>query len=278
MYGMNGSASGQAAPARGRMHRVIIAAEHAGHSVGRRRVVDERAPVADGPVVAHGADHGHARGARRPRRRRAPSARAARGRCPRRRSPAMARSARGRARPQPFVLEVVADERHARRGQRDRADAEPVVRAAVARPATRRGPARSTTSWPRARSPRASSYVLQPLPPQTGGNASVAMRIRIIGSGAASAWRIASSSVRQCAAQLNSRRRRAARAAAPRRRRSSSWSAAYDQRVRQAAGAPARRRAALVLVARESARGAGCAGATTGRPAAMYSNTFSGDQ
>src|SRR5215831_5294170 len=33
------------------------------------------------------------------------------------------------------------------------------------------------TSCPRARSPRASSYVLQPLPPQTGGNASVGMRI-----------------------------------------------------------------------------------------------------
>jgi hypothetical protein len=33
MYGMKGSAIGHAAPARGRMHRVIIEAEHAGHSV-----------------------------------------------------------------------------------------------------------------------------------------------------------------------------------------------------------------------------------------------------
>src|SRR5688500_13253028 len=35
------------------------------------------------------------------------------------------------------------------------------------------------TSWPRARSPRASVYVLQPLPPQTGGKESVGIRIRI---------------------------------------------------------------------------------------------------
>jgi hypothetical protein len=34
MYGTNGSASGQAAPARGLTQRVIIAAEHAGHRVG----------------------------------------------------------------------------------------------------------------------------------------------------------------------------------------------------------------------------------------------------
>jgi len=34
MYGTNGSASGHAAPARGRMHLVIIEAEHAGHRVG----------------------------------------------------------------------------------------------------------------------------------------------------------------------------------------------------------------------------------------------------
>ena len=39
----------------------------------------------------------------------------------------------------------------------------------------------TTTIWcPQARNPRASSYVLQPLPPEKGGNASVAMRMRIV--------------------------------------------------------------------------------------------------
>ena len=38
MYGIIGSASGQSAPARGRMHRVIIAAEQPGQSAASSRV------------------------------------------------------------------------------------------------------------------------------------------------------------------------------------------------------------------------------------------------
>ena len=143
MYGMNGQRQrpgrAGARPHAPRHHR--RRARRAQRR--RRRVVDERAPVADGPVVAHGADHGQAQGG------------AGRDRRGRRqhvlrvddvglRVAGDGAQPRGRARPEPLVLEVVADKRHRRRGLLDGADAEPVVRRGRARPATRRGPARPT--------------------------------------------------------------------------------------------------------------------------------------
>ena len=135
--------------------------------------------------------------------------------------------------------------------------------------------ARSCTSWPRARRPRASSYVLQPLPPQIG-------RKRVGGdehahdaaiacpapSGRQRARAIASCErARSAPAQLNSRdgarrarRRRAAAAASASARR-------IEARRRSAAGVAtdrrARPRAPSSTSAAQSRR---CAGATTGRP------------
>ena len=53
MYGIIGSASGQAPPARGRMHTVMFAAVHAGTELEALPGANQVGPVADRPVVAH---------------------------------------------------------------------------------------------------------------------------------------------------------------------------------------------------------------------------------
>ena len=76
-----------------------------------------------------------------------------------------------------LVLEIVAEVGHRRRGCAVLDHAEIlVVRSRDCR-AVSRPRLHDRTVCPRARRPRASSYVLQPLPPQIGGNASVASRI-----------------------------------------------------------------------------------------------------
>ena len=116
MYGIIGSAAGHSAPARGRMHCVIIAAEHPGQSAASSARVNQVGPVADRPVVANRA-HGRNR-------------RAARG-LDRRHAgqhvlavndvDALPRDHVGKntgeRRIQPLVLEVVADVRDRRRGR-----------------------------------------------------------------------------------------------------------------------------------------------------------------
>ena len=52
IYGMNGSVSGHAGPARGGRQRVIAAGEHPGHDVTRIRIANQVVPVAQRPVVA----------------------------------------------------------------------------------------------------------------------------------------------------------------------------------------------------------------------------------
>ena len=130
MYGIIGSASGQAEPARGRMHCVIIAAEHCGQSAVPSLRVDQVGPVAHRPVVADRADHRHVCAPRRVNRRQRrqhvlavddvnPLARDDR------------RQEIAEQHSQPFVLEVVAHERHRWRGSPELDHAQAVVRGVV---------------------------------------------------------------------------------------------------------------------------------------------------
>ena len=82
----------------------------------------------------------------------------------------------GKARVEPLVLEVVADVRQGRRREAELDDPNAFVLALAAAFGLARPRLYDDDPWPRRRRPFASSYVLQPLPPQTGGNESVARR------------------------------------------------------------------------------------------------------
>ena len=134
-------------------------AEQPGQSVASSRGVDQVRPVADRPVVAHGADRRRTRrGVRRLDRRQAGHARAARGRCRSRSRGTSVVEVVASERVQPLVLEVVAHVRHAAAPAcRTRGRGSRRSRVARGRPASRAAAARRARSWPRARRPRASS-------------------------------------------------------------------------------------------------------------------------
>ena len=135
--------------------------------------VDQVRPVAHRPVVAHGADHRAPVPVRGLYRGQDVSTCWAWTRSTSSRGDDRPRRVR-QLREQTLVLEVVPDV-----GQRSAPESRPRDREcrrsrARARPAGVPGRGCTTMiSWPRARRPRASSYVLHPLPPQTGGNESV---------------------------------------------------------------------------------------------------------
>ena len=184
----------------------------------------------------------------------------------------------GEPRVQPLVLEVVADERH---GRRRRAELERRgSRRRRPRDAVSASPGRGcTTSDVVAARPQAARQLVG------APAAAAADRRERVGddAGRSSACSPArarrsdrASSARQCAAQLKSRTARA-RAAAPERAAAAPDRSALRAR-RRAPRAAADRRAAPSRSWSTSAAMPGSAGATTGRPAAMYSKIFSGDQ